>query len=139
MAIRRPYGFPGILVALLAAPGALADSQPGWQIEVEGLPLLSGKNVMPMTIGDIRKSNLMGANAIVNFSVVGTESVQITGAQVYYLDSGTRCDRGHGSPGTGELVVERDGERILVSGRISCQSTAGGDAGMRAISGWYRD
>ncbi|MFV8816588.1 hypothetical protein [Haliea sp. E17] len=138
MALPKSITYLALLGGILATGSVGAEGPPTWQIEVEGLPLLSGRNVMPLNMGNIRKSNLMGANAIVNFSLVGDADLQVYGAQVYYLDSGTRCDRGHGSPGTGELVVGRDGEQILVSGKISCQ-TGTGEAGMRSISGWYRD
>jgi len=73
---------------------------------------------------------------MVNFSVIGEDPLQIMGAQVYYLDSGTRCDRGHGSPGAGELRVEQRDDRVVVSGRISC-TPKDGEAEMRTISGWY--
>ena len=102
------------LLGTLATTAATATPSPSWQIEIEGLPTLGGANVMPLNIGNIRKSNLIGANAIVNFSVNGEDPLQIMGAQVYYLDSGTRCDRGHGSPGTGELQVEQQDHRVVV-------------------------
>lgn len=131
---RTRYFLP--LLGALATTAADAASSPSWQIEIEGLPALGGANVMPLNIGNIRKSNLIGANAIVNFSVTGEDPLQIMGAQVYFLDSGTRCDRGHGSPGTGELQVEQQEDRVVVSGRISCV-LKDGEAEMRAISGWY--
>lgn len=92
---------------------------------------------MPMKIGDLHKRNLIGANAIVNFGFNGEQSLKTNGSQVYFLDSGTRCDRGQGAPGTGELMLDRDGDRVVISGRISCQAKDE-SPGMRTISGWFQ-
>lgn len=136
MSLAKRLHWPMLLLGILAGTAATAETSPKWQIEIEGQPVLNGANVMPLNIGDIRKSNLLGANAIVNFSVTGEETLQSLGAQVYYLDSGTRCDRGHGTAGEGELQLAHDGNRIVVSGRISCVPKDGG-AEVRGISGWY--
>ena len=126
-----------LLSAIVVTYSMAATAEPKWQVEITGMPALSGGVVMPLTIGSIHKSNLIGANAIVNFSVIEGETIAVDSAQVYYLDSGARCDLGSGSAGKGGLSAARENDRLVVSGEISCRE-ADAEPQKRTIAAWYR-